>query len=811
MKIFLRAFPLAWVFASCLGAMAAAAASSSAPMGMITPRLSPDGEWIAVSYQGMIAKVRRVGGPLIVLTRGEGWDSDPAWSRDGTRIAYLNTSVAGGGRAGGTLKFIHADGTAVAMPRTLGASGPLWFHPDGSRLLGRFGPANNPQPGCLDLQSGNVSLLNWGPLAGRMLRQQLTPYALSDDGRFILVAVHQDLPGQQTGDNGPQAELFRLPVEGGASQIVTRLPARIYALSNDGRHRGVYVVTDAGAVHNDIWHVAFDVPERGTRKLTFSQADDDSPTTDARGNWLVHTENARGPTSLVVRNTETGVSEVVRIDRVDFGEPTGTIAIRLSDVEDREPAARISLQRKEGKFYAPSEAMYRITAGLGHFVARAEARLEVPAGDYVLRVLRGPEYRMHESQIEVRPGESAERRVSLERWANMAARGWYSGENHIHANYGYGSWYVQPQSLVDQCEAEDLRVSNLVVANSDGEAVFDREFFTGRPHMLSTSQRILYWNQEFRSTLWGHMTLFHLTRLVEPIFTGFRDTTNPFDVPDNADIAARTKQQGGVASYTHPTNNAEDIFLHAYSAKGLPVDVALGRIDTIDVMGGVYETSLPVWYHVLNCGFHIPAAAGTDCFLNRVRSAPPGYGRVYVHLPGGLDYDQWVAGLKAGRSFVSNGPWLEFTANGKPVGETLALDGAAPIRIRGLVTSQFPLQRCEVVYNGNVVASAALSADKLSAIFDQDIAVERSGWMALRASGPAALYWQGGGRGAHTNPVYIEVRGRPGERAASARYFLAWIDRLEQLVVQRDRMDMDKVHVLAHLEQAREIYREMVR
>jgi hypothetical protein len=72
-------------------------------------------------------------------------------------------------------------------------------------------------------------------------------------------------------------------------------------------------------------------------------------------------------------------------------------------------------------------------------------------------------------------------------------------------------------------------------------------------------------------------------------------------------------------------------------------------------------------------------------------------------------------------------------------------------------------------------------------------------------------YWQGGGRGAHTNPIYVDVRARPADRAPSARYFLAWIDRLEQLLVERDRMDMEKAHVLAHLEQAREIYREMAR
>ena len=778
---------------------------------MLTPRVSPDGEWIAVSYQGMIGKIRRTGGPLIVLTRDEGWDSDPAWSPDGTRIAYLHAPAAGAARGNGTmLKLIDAaSGASIVLTQPIHATGPLWYHPDGRQLLGRFGLVNNAQLGWLDLQSCHVTGLSFGAADERIARQHLTPYTLSEDGRLIFFAVHEDLPGQQTGDNGPKAELHRAPAGGGGAERILTFPARIYGLAADGRARGVYAVTDAGTSHNDIWHIPFAAPQRGARKLTFGQADEDAPSTDRSGNWMVHTENSAGPTRLNSRVSQSGVSEAVVARGVDFGEPTGTIRFMLRDRDEPSPAARLSLQRRGGKFFAPADAMYRITAGLVHFYARGEAELEAPAGHYELRALRGPEYRIFQHEFDVHAGAVETVEVRLERWTNTAARGWYSGENHIHANYGYGSWYVTPATLFDQCEGEDLRVSNLVVANSDGEGVFDREFFSGRPHALSTPGRIIYWNQEFRSTLWGHMTLFNLTRLVEPIFTGFRDTTNPFDVPTNAEIAARTSAQHGVTSYTHPTNHA-DVFQHPYSAKGLPVDVALGRIDTIDVMGGVYETSLPVWYHVLNCGFRIPAAAGTDSFLNRVRSAPPGFGRVYVHLEGGLDYAAWIAGLKAGRSFVSNGPVLEFSADGKSAGDTLALRSKGSVRIRGSAQSQFPLRSVELISNGNVAAHAILSADKLTATLEQDVVIDRSGWLALRASGGPAQYWQGGNRGAHTNPIYVAVDGRPADRAASAQYFLAWIDRLEQLLVQRDRMDTEKVHVLAHLEQAREAYRGML-
>ena len=126
----------------------------------------------------------------------------------------------------------------------------------------------------------------------------------------------------------------------------------------------------------------------------------------------------------------------------------------------------------------------------------------------------------------------------------------------------------------------------------------------------------------------------NLKHLVEPIFTGFLRTTHPWDVPTNADIADHTHDQGGLVNYTHPAMTPSDPYHGPYTAKELPVDVALGKVDSIDVMGSNHEANLPLWYRLLNCGFRIPASAGTDCFLNRIVSRLPGSDRVYVRVEG---------------------------------------------------------------------------------------------------------------------------------------------------------------------------------
>jgi hypothetical protein len=478
--------------------------------------------------------------------------------------------------------------------------------------------------------------------------------------------------------------------------------------------------------------------------------------------------------------------------------------------------ARVSLRRRGGKFHAPLGALYRLTSGLGHFYCRQQATLELPAGHYDLIAVRGLEYREYHREFELQAGETNTLTVEMERWTDMAARGWYSGENHVHANYGYGAWYNTPRATLDLCEGEDLNVANIMVANSDGDGVYDREFFRGQPDDRSGPRTIIYWNEEFRSTLWGHLTLVNLQQLVEPIFTGFKDTTNPWDVPTNADIAEQTHVQRAAVSYTHPANNVDSPYDSAYSAKGLPVDAALGRIDTLDVMGWGYDASAALWYRLLNCGFRLPAAAGTDCFLNRIVCAPPGWGRTYVKLTNGLTYRAWIAGQLAGDSFITKGPMLEFSVEGLRPGSTLSADAPRAVRVTARAWSQYPLEKLELIQNSAVVANGELSSDHFTATLERTVRCETTGWLAVRTSGPTpprevAQFDTAHGPAAHSNPVFIAIRNRPLNAKADAAYFLAWIDRLEQALRQRGRVPSGWEHVEAQLSAARAVYRRIAK
>src|SRR5207245_10262709 len=107
-----------------------------------------------------------------------------------------------------------------------------------------------------------------------------------------------------------------------------------------------------------------------------------------------------------------------------------------------------------------------------------------------------------------------------------------------------------------------------------------------------------------------------------------------------AGIADRDHAQGALFGYVHPfdarPDPADTVTPLTYE---LPVDVALGKVDYIEVMG--YSDHLitsQIWYRLLNCGFRLPAGAGTDAFPNFASlRGPPGLVRVFVKTGAALD------------------------------------------------------------------------------------------------------------------------------------------------------------------------------
>jgi hypothetical protein len=430
--------------------------------------------------------------------------------------------------------------------------------------------------------------------------------------------------------------------------------------------------------------------------------------------------------------------------------------------------ARVYLVDREGKPLAPVRVITYKRREEEHFVCDGRFEMELPPGEYSLRVERGLEYRAGTTELALRAGESREALIELERWISMNEMGWYSGDLHNHRK-------VEEMPLL--LAAEDLNIApTLTDWIWEGRPISKPPETTEAIRRLDTRRAYSVLDKEVERLKQGPgaVDLLALKRVI------------PFEgdwlYPPNDVFCRQAHAQGGYV-------DAEKILW-----RDIPALVALGHVD----FGGVvhnhfnrhgvdtetepwgmapkdkpeYDTplglalwTLEVYYRFLNCGFRLAASAGS---ASGVKAAPLGYNRVYVHMQEAFSYESWFRALKQGRSFATNGPILLLTADGKMPGAIVELPaGGGRIRVKVEGRSAGTIERLEIVWKGRVVKTGGTN------VAEVDLPVSESGWVAARAFEPPGKTI----RFAQTSPIWVRVGRDPGIVAEDARYFTAWLQR----------------------------------
>jgi TolB protein len=510
----------------------------------------------------------------------------------------------------------------------------------------------------------------------------------------------------------------------------------------------------------------------------------------------------------------------VRATSRKYRDPMGKLRITVVEGSARRPAtARVSVTGPDGRSWGPDDAWLHADDSFdrherrfeyGYFQTDGSALLTVPTGNVSVEVSHGPEYQVARRSVKISPGTTMAVGIKLERLSDLPGAGWYSGDLHVHMNYG-GTYRNTPLRLAAQARAEDLHLVENLIVNKEGR-IPDVAYFRGRPDPVSTPGTLIVHDQEFHTSYWGHVGLLGLQRnVVLPGYSGYANTAAASLYPTNAAIMDLAHAQGGVTGYVHPFDSYPD---PSDSTKAitneLPVDVALGKVDYYEALGFVddYQATARVWYQLLNCGFRLPAGAGTDAMANFASlRGPVGMNRVFAQSGAPLTHRRWLAALKAGRSFATNGPLLDFTLGGKGLGEDVTLPAGgeelvANIRLR----SNVPIDHLEIVRNGEIMTDIPLSGDRTRVTKTIRIPVRESGWYVLKARGNGPVYpvldvypY------ATTSPIYATVAGKPIRSGADADYFIRWIDRLKQaaLTSREWNSEREKSDVLDTLERAR--------
>jgi hypothetical protein len=119
------------------------------------------------------------------------------------------------------------------------------------------------------------------------------------------------------------------------------------------------------------------------------------------------------------------------------------------------------------------------------------------------------------------------------------------------------------------------------------------------------------------------------------------------------------------------------------------------------------------------------------------------------------------------------------------------------------------MKSLELIFNGAVFPTSVTTNNAGELVLDQEVNLDRAGWLAVRCSSANVSLPGGSTLAAHGNPIYLEMPGHPLDARADAEYFLAWIDRLEADLKKRDRIPVGLDQVKTQLNAARAVYRRL--
>lgn len=460
-----------------------------------------------------------------------------------------------------------------------------------------------------------------------------------------------------------------------------------------------------------------------------------------------------------------------------------------------------------------------------------DLHVDVPVGRVTVTVARGGEFRSASTTVDV----SAERETHVElrpaRVYDAAAQGWHGGDLHVHMNFS-GDQVCRLQDAALMQEGEGLHLMNIGVANENTSLVYDREIFehfAGVDLPWTKDNQVARMGVEYRNNLFGHFIALGPVAPPSRYQTGHPRSDEPQDWPPNAIAAEEFRQLNSTISYTHPFQKSgvdptsiADIFAEDRSyyceGKELIADAALGLVDSVDLAGISFQDlrrTEHVYHRLLGCGIRLAATAGSDVMMSRSRngsqSNPPGWCRAYANLKGRpLSVESWQEAVRAGRTFATNGPWLELETEGSGPGDTVTADEdrlSVTARVIG-----FGVDTLEIVGPDGVLAQAALASDSEDGQVRADIQVDEPTWIAAVARGRGHLSTLGPEVYAHTSPIWVEVGGRTVGRPSDAKWCLEWLEHFEALATKKGRFfepgQLDDL--LAVLDKARIFYRNIL-
>ena len=458
-------------------------------------------------------------------------------------------------------------------------------------------------------------------------------------------------------------------------------------------------------------------------------------------------------------------------------QPSGQVVITILDATtNRLTPARVRLTRHGRPVANVPAVAVAVMYGLwdhedgyafqpdSSFYVAGSFRLSLPPGTYQLSLSKGHEFLRQQVNLTVKSGQTLRQTYRLKRWVNMAAKGWFSTDGHIHIRRSPR----ENPLILTWLQAEDVNVGALLRMGDFWETYYP-QYAYGEAGVYGKGNYLLTTGQEDpRTPELGHAFALGAANRVRQ-----RDRYYFFD-----EVFDKVHQLGGLTGYAHQAET-----FHGY--RGLILDGLRGKVDALELLQFcVDERPLHTehYYHLLDLGIPLTATAGSDfpwCGQDHGHGPPErlsriGNARFYTYLSGPLTFTNWRRAVQAGHTFVSSGPMLDLHVNGAFPGDKLTINRGDSLRITVRAyghANQIPLDTLELISHGRVIGRAKVcegvvrhsgglagsperfrqSASQLSLSITLP-SVERGQWIAARCTA-------GPGLAAHTTPVYVTVDG----------------------------------------------------
>jgi hypothetical protein len=347
-------------------------------------------------------------------------------------------------------------------------------------------------------------------------------------------------------------------------------------------------------------------------------------------------------------------------------------------------------------------------------------------------------------------------------------RGWVTADTHVH--------FLSPPTALLEGAGEGVNVVNLL-ASQWGELMTNVGDFDGRTTFGSkqaggNGEYLVRVGTENRQRVLGHISLLGYSgRIIAPMTTGGPDESALGDAVESllTDWAVRCRRQKGLVILPHfPHPRAE----HAAAVVSRAVD-GVEMTSWGDLYGGIDPYSLADWYRYLNCGYLVAAVGGTD---KMGASTAVGTVRTYARLKKGqaFSYQAWMEAVRRADTFVTYGPLVDFTVEGKGPGSRIRMGrsgGSVDVNWQAASVT-VPMSRVDLIVNGEIRHSQAVDPDQAAGSWS--VKLDRSSWLALLVRGhyadkPEII-------AAHTSPVVVQVAGSEFLAAADAISILQQIE-----------------------------------